>query len=521
MTFRQFSIGLVVLTQGLLLCFLCCFAVAESAQEYRKPSESDLLWLTNISNDAAGSKIVQVSFQSPKKPDQISDFKEPVPLKICSPCVPVNLPKLKPKQDIPPAPELSVKTPKIYGVSREEDSENEAVISIKTVAEEDEAPVLQMSREKLLPPLPPKELPPPETDSEALPQPKILPYQETQPRKNTPFPPETSYDNLFQPKQYNVYTPPEKPSVFAPDAVGSASPLPEQFLYRSSSGSWFSVPNLLLSRPNVTEHFNAETQNRFFADYRHWNNAACLNGNSQAVEQFTFGLEKRLSNYLSVELRCPLFGQYGSEQTAGGANPRYETDLEAGNVSLFIKSVLRRTKRWILTGGIGVSLPTAEDARLDNAALENRLYYLAPFMGVQYRPNRDTFVQFVIQSDTPLSKNKLHFNADSVKVDGQAVLRTGIQLGHWLVRNDDCRLGYFAEINYLTATESSFSHSAGTAANYALLSPVRAGEYTLSGTLGIPVVFGKVTMTNAVILPLTSDGRSFSAGYNFSLTGTF
>jgi len=289
-----------------------------------------------------------------------------------------------------------------------------------------------------------------------------------------------------------------------PNMIGSSAWL------RGRASTGFASPTMLLTRPNVIEHFNADTQNRVWLDYRSWNHAVAIGAASRGVEQFSFGLEKRLLRNRSVELRVPVIYQFGSA-TAGET----ETALEAGNISVFLKQVLRRTPRWTLSGGIGSSLPTARDWRTGDARLKNEAYNLATFVGVQWHPSRCTFGHFVVQSDIPVERNKL---LGGGKVQGEQVIRTGLQLGQWLGRNSvakrPSRIGIFAEVNYAVATRGS-----GTVEG---LSSVSARTSSLSAAVGMPMVFGDLTATNSLILPLYSVGKHpFGVGYNFSLSRQF
>jgi hypothetical protein len=287
----------------------------------------------------------------------------------------------------------------------------------------------------------------------------------------------------------------------------------------------FTLPTMLLTRPNVVEHFNADVQNRIWADYRHWNNAVSMSSGTgflnRAVEQYSFGLEKKVLKRTSMELRVPLIYQFGSGQldTAGA--------VELGNVSVFMKQVLIQRSRWTISGGVGTSLPTANDWQpFGDARLKNNAYYLVSFLGAQWHPNSNTFGHFVVQADVPVEKNELFFDGSpSVKVNGQHVIRSGVQLGHWIYRADHgkrpCRFGAFAEVNYAVVTEGSPYRGLPDGVNDIFVSAFNSKKSTLSAAVGMPMVFGKLTCTNAVILPVSGNNRPFSAAYSFSLSRQF
>jgi len=334
----------------------------------------------------------------------------------------------------------------------------------------------------------------------------------------------------------------------------------------------FSLPTMLLTRPNIIEHFNAGVQNRIWVDYRHWYNVVSTGYeyeytifsdvdhddpdkndeksssrySRRSVEQFSIGLEKQFLQYSSVEVRVPILSQFASGRAFEvGEKDDLATSVELGNISIFQKQVLRQGPRWTISGGTGLSLPTAKDWRLSKGdlakgVLKNEACNFVAFLGAQWHPNPKTFGHFVVQADIPLAKNELvvstnqgnRWTEERVNVSGQQVMRTGIQLGRWVYINDQGRyprrLGVFAEVNYaaitrgtsrykLTATEPN----AAAEENTVYLSAFGARSSTLSATLGMPMEFGKLTVMNSLILPIPGNNRPYDVGYNVSLTRRF
>lgn len=313
---------------------------------------------------------------------------------------------------------------------------------------------------------------------------------------------------------------------YVPDMMGGNTWFAGYSVGTNVPSMQFIMPTMLLTRPNVGEHFNAGVQNRIWADYRHWNRAVSMNGERRGFEQFSFGLEKQILKGNSVELRVPLLYQFASDQTAGDS----AMAVELGNVSVFMKQVLWQGSRWTVSAGGGATLPTAESGRFlvntDTARLNNGVYYLVSFLGVQWHPSKSTFGHLVMQTDMPIEKNELILGGNREKFEGQQVVRAGLQLGRWIYRVDHgkrpCRFGGFAEVNYALATkgtpELSLRNSNGNVIN---LSALPSGRSTLMATLGMPMVFGKLTCTNSLTLPIPGGDYPFSVGYNFSLNRQF
>ncbi|MDR3233858.1 MAG: hypothetical protein LBT46_09390 [Planctomycetaceae bacterium] len=523
--------------------------------EYRCPSADDMQWLFTNTDMPSPSGIIQASFVTPKTAaspvfhsasrnaaqpaaNGLTPHCKPCEAAISSPLPPppsLQSPPIKQKGNIPPAPTLSsTKNPNITGVSQDSDGseygQDDTVIRIAPVVNEDDSPVLQMADKQVQPPKPPQELPPPASEpdksvaSPECPQPSaasaansadLLPQQ--QKAGGNVFKKDIFSDNTFSNDSDIAKNDIFKKRVYiAPDMIGAFTPLPQQNFEDSGrySGSRMGLPNMLLSRPNITEHFNAAVQNRIWADYRHWNDADPIPDiagyKNKGIEQFTFGLEKKFAEVASVEFRVPLLYRYASFSAAGLED---ETAVELGNITAFLKGVIKKTKRSTLTGGIGATFPTAKDYWSTNSRLSNELYYLVSFIGLQWHPNETAFGHLIAEWDTPLNENKLQ----GTNLDGQQVIRTGIQLGHWIYQCEPCRLGAFAEADYTVVTGGSAGVSDGTIT----VNTLRSRSHTLTGAAGLSAVFNKMTVTNSVIVPLEHSGQLLSIGYNLSLKRVF
>ncbi|MDR0337079.1 MAG: hypothetical protein LBI18_08315 [Planctomycetaceae bacterium] len=292
---------------------------------------------------------------------------------------------------------------------------------------------------------------------------------------------------------------------------------------------FFSVPTLLLNRLNLAEHFNAELKNRIWFDYRRLNNATSFNATdfraSRTVDQFMIGLETCLNRCSSVEVRIPFFHQFASKQFGIPQNQFAGSATELGNLSLSFKYLLARSNELTISGGLGVVFPTAEDWRLSHAMLKNKAYYLVPYLGLQWHPNEDVFGHFLVQTDISVSGNELRLSGDTLTINESTMVRLGWQLGRWFYRNElgthSCRLGGLLELDWTIATDHADNGQLSRDWNNIFIHSTRNKPQSLNIVMGIPALFGQLTITNAVILPITNNHRSFSVGYNFSLSRSF
>lgn len=315
--------------------------------------------------------------------------------------------------------------------------------------------------------------------------------------------------------------------------VGDAGWLPQRFVgfydRVNDSALYHSAPTIMMSRLNVAEHFNAEVRDRFWVDYRHMNNSvraghgtrASRKYESDGLDQFTFGLEKKFFGCSSFELRVPLVNQYDSSFSLAEYGKR---SAEIGNISVVFKYLFTRNENFSFAGGVGMTFPTASDWKVDGAgaSLENKAYTLVPYLGVQWHPNDSTFGHGLVQVDIPVSKNELHYDGRVAEVEDQSILRVGFQVGRWFYRNErgmhSCRLGGFFELDYSLALDNAENAvMIGYNRNGALFYGSNKGKpESLNLVAGVPILFGQLSLTNAVILPMTSNDRQFSVAYCFS-----
>jgi hypothetical protein len=113
------------------------------------------------------------------------------------------------------------------------------------------------------------------------------------------------------------------------------------------------------------------------------------------------------------------------------------------------------------------------------------------------------------------------------------VIRTGIQFGRWIFRADEgkrpSRFGVFTEVNYAVVTAGSSARNLRFSMDDDSLyerhdmyvSAFNSRRSTLTAAIGVPMVFGKLTCMNSLILPISGNDRPFSVGYSVSLSRRF
>ncbi|MGI9474059.1 MAG: hypothetical protein ACR2NZ_21140, partial [Rubripirellula sp.] len=169
-------------------------------------------------------------------------------------------------------------------------------------------------------------------------------------------------------------------------------------------------PGVAARRVKLSENFSPEVRDRCFATYNFFNDAY---GGLGDVSRYVLGFEKVLVDEIfSIETRMLMAGTYGSKQVLELPEAR---DFEFGNCALIGKGVLLRTENFLWSGGMGVTLPTADDTRIqqggeDVLVVKNRTVHLLPFSAMLFRLTRDSALQVYTQLDVAANSDPIFAN---------------------------------------------------------------------------------------------------------------
>jgi len=169
-------------------------------------------------------------------------------------------------------------------------------------------------------------------------------------------------------------------------------------------------PDVATRRVKLSENFSPEVRDRLFFNYNFFNDAF---GGIGDVSRYVLDMERIvIDELMSIEVRLPMAGTLSSRQQLG--NPG-ERSFELGNATAILKAVLLRTDRFTLSGGSGVTIPLADDARLlqgnnELLRIENEAVHILPFLGLLTKFDRRTFFQSYIQLDVDANGNPVLAN---------------------------------------------------------------------------------------------------------------
>lgn len=179
------------------------------------------------------------------------------------------------------------------------------------------------------------------------------------------------------------------------------------------------------------------------------------------VDMYTFGFEKTFrAGQDSIEVRLPMLGVQ-NPTIPGGA---HVDSGSFGDVTLFWKHLLYRDDMTAISAGVGVSLPTAQDIRVQGPGLPLVIHtdavHVTPYLGIMTAPNDRWFTMSFLQFDFAASGNPID-GVDPVVPASvyteQSLMMVDFMLGRWLYQDPSAmRLQGVAaifEVHYATTLQ--------------------------------------------------------------------
>jgi len=170
-------------------------------------------------------------------------------------------------------------------------------------------------------------------------------------------------------------------------------------------------PGVSVRRVKISENYSPEVRDRVFFNYSFFNDFV---GGLGDISRFVAGTERVLiEDLFSMEVRLPVAATYGSRQSLNDAEAR---DMEIGNVAFIGKASLFRGDDFLWVGGLGVSIPTADDTEItmdgfDLVNIENRTVQIQPYTSVLKRWG-DWTAQAYMQLDLAANGDPVHVNTN-------------------------------------------------------------------------------------------------------------
>ncbi len=350
-------------------------------------------------------------------------------------------------------------------------------------------------------------------------------------------------------------------------------------------------PSFGSSRLNVAENESPVVADRVYVNYRHFNNATNVGffpgapnaaGNSLDINAWTLGIERKFTDYSSLEFRLPIVSQLTSTPTfsqtsiQNTALPLNDTNVTIGNLGLLFKLAVLQTDSWYWTAGTALNLPTAPTVRVQtvindekyrafnpltgqpigdtgvplrllmNTSVRNETVNLTPFLAGAWRPNDTLFSIGFLQLDVPLNESRISATGTSgsngqvgpIALQGQVaqqvLLRSNLSLGTWLWKNDHDRIfqscALFGEMHYTTTLNNAdqlgptpVTGPVGINAPVLLSYGNSANRVdTLNSVLGVQALIGRTSISNGFIAPIRNrPDRGYDFEYSLAVNRRF
>lgn len=212
-----------------------------------------------------------------------------------------------------------------------------------------------------------------------------------------------------------------------------------------------SHPTLACNRLNISEANSPLPTDRVYWSYRHFENASKISayqfGETLNLDQHTLAWENTFWDRTgSLEIRVPIQHQMQSDilsviaPSFGVVDPLVSDsngrEVALGNVSTIFKMLLTERERFALSGGVGVTLPTARDVDYKlavsgevvfpnepgviadedvafQAIFANETVYISPFLAWAYAPQAARwFHQGFMQVEVAANPSRVTVNGD-------------------------------------------------------------------------------------------------------------
>jgi hypothetical protein len=268
---------------------------------------------------------------------------------------------------------------------------------------------------------------------------------------------------------------------------------------------------------------------RVYFDYNFYNDPVLGVGD---ISRYIFGFEHVFYDGLSsVELRAPFASTLSSDQVV---SPLIDQGVEFGNLSVIGKVILWRDASCLVSGGLGIATPTADNSRMflpDSTQVvnvNNDSVILQPFIAAMSTRHPQWFWQAFVEWTVDANGKPVEFD-----LLDEGLTRVGV-LQNATLMFVDLGIGYrLCENNFsrgISAIHPIFEIHYGTTIQNADV--VAAGGFAVSGnhtsrfdvvnlTLGADIVFGRnLHIRPAIVIPLSEGDNQlfdYEAGLQVNL----
>ncbi|MGI8979134.1 MAG: hypothetical protein ACR2FY_07910 [Pirellulaceae bacterium] len=247
-----------------------------------------------------------------------------------------------------------------------------------------------------------------------------------------------------------------------------------QLLVRAVSDNGLSGKNFVTDIPlgggagplQISDNNTPVPQSRWFFNFNHFENAIqTRDGNRQVsspVDQYTLGTEQTFMDGISSwQLQLPLTSGFDFDGNPGASSAGF------GNLGFISKTAIWRSDYAILSGGLGLELPTGSSVQGRGPStryqLRNSSTTVLPFIGVMALPTDATFFQAFFTASVPASGNQFVVGSpggpdvNAGVYTPQTRLHLDLAGGAWFYQNPGgggiTGMAFVGEVHYVAATQ--------------------------------------------------------------------
>ena len=212
----------------------------------------------------------------------------------------------------------------------------------------------------------------------------------------------------------------------------------------------------LLGRSSIGANTRAVPTDRLYFDYSRIKNGVPFS-RTENFDRYTFGIEKTVGEGdFSVEFRVPFAASMDNLLIL--ENGQGASDIKTGNALVILKHELASNEQMMISGGLGISIPTGSDIEVDNAAgkplirLANEAAHMKPFLAMAFVPDQHFFMQSFIEYDLPAGRNGAEVNLDGMGLQQVGRFRDASHLlwdvsaGYWSEADDESMIRRWAPV---------------------------------------------------------------------------
>jgi hypothetical protein len=177
------------------------------------------------------------------------------------------------------------------------------------------------------------------------------------------------------------------------------------------------------------------------------------------ISEFKLHFEKAfMDGDWSLNLMLPFYHTISfSQSTFTGTTITGEEGGQFGNLAFGFKRVLRRRDNHVVSGGLLIEAPTAQDYAVFGDTVVNDKWFLTPYVGLQYTPNDRWYAHGFASYRFRTGANESLVFPGTDFIQSERLMLDGA-VGYWMFRQDNCRrfitgLSPTVELHYTTYTE--------------------------------------------------------------------